>query len=284
MHQQLQNFLDMLFASKGASQNTIAAYRADVLQIIELDGVRDIDGYIKSLSQLGYAPKSVARKISVLREFCKFLYLEKEIDSNPALGVDAPKKRLSLPKFLSSEQIMAMIEIAQSSKKPSIYKMGIMLELMYACGLRVSELIEVKKNSINFKKAQILIKGKGSKERLLPIAHNTVSKIEKYLPSCGDSPWLFPSKKSACGHVTRDAFFKQIKTIAVLSNIDSHKVSPHVLRHSFATHLLHNNADLRAVQKLLGHEDITTTQIYTHILRDDLIRAVQKNHPLANRK
>jgi len=164
-----------------------------------------------------------------------------------------------------------------------------MLELMYACGLRVSELVCLPESCIDFDKKQILVRGKGSKERLIPIAGAAVDAISEYLNIREEfirggrkSIWLFPSRRSREGHITRDAFFKNIKETAVKAGISPLRVSPHVLRHSFATHLLNNGADLRSVQKMLGHESIVTTEIYTHILSENLIREVQQKHPLAH--
>ncbi|MFI3241593.1 MAG: tyrosine-type recombinase/integrase [Alphaproteobacteria bacterium] len=278
----VKDFIDMLASVKGASLNTIDAYRRDVEQIIECDGISDSDAYISFLYSKGYAKKTIARKISVFREYAKFLFLEHEIEENVALNIDSPKPDKPLPKFLSSSEILDMIDFAYNSKDKGTYQIGLMIELMYACGLRVSELVELKKNALNLKKSQILIFGKGSKERLLPVAKKTTERFEKYLPSIKDSVYLFPSK-SKTGHFSRDGFYKGIKKIAIEVGIYPSRVSPHVLRHSFATHLLHNDADLRIVQKLLGHESITTTEIYTHIADERLINAVKSNHPLSRK-
>lgn len=278
----VDEFINMLVSVKGASLNTIDAYRRDVEQIIELSALDDVDGYVKGLNKHAYAKKSIARKLSVLREYAKFLYLEKEITENPTLSLEGPKLDKPLPKFLSPNQVLDIINAAYDSKDKNTYKLGLMIELMYACGLRVSELVALKKNSLNFNKNQLLIFGKGSKERLLPVAKTTMDKLEKYFPCTQSSPYLFPSDGFS-GHFTRDGFFKAVKRLAVEAGLYPSGVSPHVFRHSFATHLLHNDADLRAVQKLLGHESITTTEIYTHILEDKLIKTVKANHPLSRK-
>ncbi len=278
----VEDFIDMMASEKGASLNTIDAYRRDVEQIEEVGGIANAQKYIKFLHAQGYAKKTIARKISVFREYAKFLFVEKEIDKNVALNIEGPKLDKPLPKFLTAEQIFEMIEFCYASKNKDTYKIGLMIELMYACGLRVSELVGLKKNALNINKSQLLVFGKGSKERLLPVAKKTMDRFEKYLPSIEGSVFLFASSAKA-GHITRDGFFKAIKKVALEVGIYPSLVTPHVLRHSFATHLLHNDADLRIVQKLLGHESITTTEIYTHIVNEKLIKAVKANHPLARK-
>lgn len=295
----IDSFLNMMVAEVGASANTIEAYRRDMEQFAEYCGSRDWDNvsqddiaeYIQYLSREGYAAKSVARKISTLKDFFKFLYSEKEIKSNPTANIIAPKQEKPLPKFLTEAEVRSLIDMAKEGESFSQQRMAVMLELMYACGLRVSELVGLPENCINFDKKQILIRGKGNKERLIPIAHSTMQAVFTYfkyrdvfIRGGRRSIWMFPSKTSKLGHITRDAFFKNIKKVAVKAGIMPSKVSPHVLRHSFATHLLNHDADLRSVQKMLGHEDISTTEIYTHIISEKLIETVQKKHPLARFK
>ncbi len=292
-------FLEMLSAEKGASQNTISAYQGDMEQFFELveqEEVRkiskeDLSDYIYSLGEHGYSNRSIARKISTVKEFFRFLFSEKEISENPAMNLTAPKQEKNLPKFLTQQEMMEMISLAREQKDVSHRRMSVMLELMYACGLRVSELVSLPENSINFDKKQILVKGKGSKERIIPVATSALESVLKYfefrdsfIKAGRKSIWMFPSLHSTSGHITRDAFFKNIKKLAVLMGLSPSRVSPHVLRHSFATHLLNNDADLRSVQKMLGHEDISTTQIYTHIISDRLMDIVKSKHPLAKMK
>ena len=286
----IDNFLAMMAAEIGAAPTTLQSYEKDLIQFHECYSFnsiksitkKDINNYIQYLSKQGYAPKSIARKISVLRDFFKFLYSEKEIDTNPAANIKGPKLPKSLPKFLSSEEIINLIE-----KAPP--KLSIMLEICYACGLRVNELVSMPLNCINFDKKQIFIKGKGSKERIIPIASQTVSNILHYinnirpglLKNNRESFWMWPSKHSKSGHTTISAFFQSLKKLATKNGIPPQKISPHIIRHSFATDLLNNNADLRSVQKMLGHEDISTTEIYTHVISEKLIKTVQEKHPLS---
>ena len=295
----VNRFLEMMSAERGAAQNTLEAYGRDVEQFLEncsYASLKDISGddiedFIQYLSRDEHlSPKTVARKISALREFFKFLYTEKLIKTNPALDILTPKQQKPLPKFLTQEEIKQLIQAAKAENTPAGRRMCVMLELMYACGLRVSELVSLPENCINFDKKQILIRGKGSKERIVPVAPQAIEAVFDYL-SYRDyfikggrkSMWLFPSKSSTSGHITRDTFFKHLKEIAVRAGISPQKVTPHVLRHSFATHLLNHDVDLRSVQKMLGHESINTTEIYTHIISDELIKTVQKLHPLAQK-
>ena len=295
----VNRFLEMMSAEKGAAQNTLEAYGRDVSQFLDYcgnvslknisaDDIADFVQYLSRKKQL--SSKTIARKISAVREFFKFLYTDKIIKENPASDVQTPKQQKPLPKFLTPDEIKQLIQVAHGGNTPALLRMCVMLELMYACGLRVSELVSLPENCINFDKRQILIRGKGSKERIVPVAPQAIEAVLDYL-SYRDyfikegrkSIWLFPSKSSSLGHVTRDAFFKHLKEIAVSAGISPQKVTPHVLRHSFATHLLNHDVDLRSVQKMLGHESINTTEIYTHIISDKLIKTVQKLHPLAQK-
>lgn len=294
----IDSFLEMMAAEKGAAQNTIAAYRRDLNQFFEFVSVRsvkditknDVTAFMQDLGKQKRSPKTMARKLSALKEYFKFLYSEKEVRDNPSANILTPKQEKPLPKFLTEEEVKALIKAAGDSQDIRHKRMAVMLELMYACGLRVSELVSLPENCINYDKRQIFVRGKGSKERIVPVAPSALNSVSEYmeyrecfLKAGRRSIWLFPSKSSASGHVTRDAFFKNIKEAAVLAGIMPSKVSPHVLRHSFATHLLNHNADLRSLQKMLGHEDISTTEIYTHIITDKLIETVKAKHPLAKK-
>lgn len=291
----IEDFLKMMAAEKGASPNTIEAYRNDMVQFFDIcrkNNVKEINKkdialYMQELSGLGYATRSVARKVSSLREFFKFLYTEKEIKENPVLYLLPPKKEKPLPKFLIQKDVQKIIAVAEQSTKPEYRRIGTMIKLMYACGLRVSELISLKENNINFVKKQILIRGKGDKERIVPVAQSALDSLNDYnryrdyfLKRGRKSVWLFPSY-SESGHLTRNAFLKEIKKLASFVELEETKISPHVLRHSFATHLLNKGTDLRSVQKMLGHADISTTEIYTHITSEKLMNEVRQNHPLA---
>lgn len=288
-----ESFLQMMAAEKGAAQNSIAAYERDLHQFLEFTGdnfdKQKIEEFMEDLANRGFSPKTSARKLSAIKEFCKFLYSEKIISDNPAQNILTPKQEKPLPKFLTAEEIEALIQTATESDDIRIQRIAVMIELMYASGMRVSELVALPENAINYKKNLVTILGKGSKERIVPLALRAVKTIEKYydlrqnfIKKNSNSPWLFPSIYSVDGHLTRDAFYKDIKKLAVKCGIYPSKVSPHVLRHSFATHLLNNNAGLRSVQKMLGHENITTTEIYTHITDQKLINTVKQKHPLAN--
>ena len=295
----VNRFLEMMSAERGAAQNTLEAYGRDVSQFLDFCGnvslknisADDIADFVQYLSrEERFSSKTVARKISAVREFFKFLYTDNIIKENPALDILTPKQQKPLPKFLTQEEIKQLILAAQTGETPALRRMSVMLELMYACGLRVSELVSLPENCINFDKRQILVRGKGSKERIIPVAPQVIQAVLDYfsyrdyfIKGGRKSIWLFPSKISSSGHITRDAFFKHLKDIAVRAGISPQKVTPHVLRHSFATHLLNHDVDLRSVQKMLGHESINTTEIYTHIISDKLIKTVQKLHPLAQK-
>ena len=290
------DFLQMMAAEKGAAQNSIAAYDRDLEQFLLWGNFvaasdiskHKIEDFMQYLHSRAFAPKTLARKLSAIKEFCKFLYSEKIIEDNPAQNILTPKQEKPLPKFLTAEEIENLIKTAANSEDYRIQRIAVMIELMYATGLRVSELVALPETAINYKKEQITIFGKGSKERIVPIAKHTLQTLEKYAQlrenfvakNCA-SAWLFPSTSGADGHLTRDAFYKDLKNLAAACGIYPSRVTPHVLRHSFATHLLNNNADLRSVQKMLGHENITTTEIYTHITSQKLMNTVCTKHPLA---
>jgi len=248
---------------------------------------QDLKNFIVMLNSQNYSAKSILRKLSALRDFFKFLITENIIKDNPAINLDAPKKEKNLPDFLTQEEIFKIIETAAKSEKFIFRRDGAMISLMYASGLRVSELVSLKISAINFEKALVFIKGKGNKERIVPIADNTIDYLTAYINEreCFlkkyKSEYLFPSAKKPEIPLTRDVFFRELKELAALSGINPQKIHPHILRHSFATFLINHNTGLRSVQKMLGHENISTTEIYTHILSDSLKNAVQNNHPLA---
>ena len=294
----VNRFLEMMSAERGASANTLEAYGRDVEEFLTYCGGLalkeisrdDVGDFVQYLGRVGRAPKTVARKLSAVREFFKFLYTEKDIKDNPAADVLTPKQEKPLPKFLSEDEIKRLIAAAKECSGPKGRQMTAMLELMYASGLRVSELVSLPENCINFDRRQVFVRGKGSKERVVPVAPAAIQAVFDYLEQRDcfiregrRSIWLFPSKSSRSGHISRDTFFKRLKELAVKAGIYPSRVTPHVLRHSFATHLLNHNADLRSVQKMLGHESINTTEIYTHILSDKLLETVQKLHPLAGK-
>ncbi|MCL1891909.1 MAG: tyrosine recombinase [Alphaproteobacteria bacterium] len=295
-------FLEMLSAEKGRGKMTLEAYGRDLRMAESVVGdlaAATTQQLQKYLSGLNEKPASIARKTSALRQFYKFLALEKIIKENPAIGLELPKRTKSLPKFLTMEEIELLISSAGDIKNST--RLRAMLELLYASGLRVSELCELPLTAVLGDK--LLIHGKGAKERMVPMHPGAQEALEKWLElrdakretrNADDneeyasritrhaSRFVFPGS-GASGHITRDGFFKIIKKCAVLAGISPERVSPHVLRHSFASHLLAGGANLRAIQMMLGHEDISTTQIYTHVMPDKLVDAVKQHHPLAKK-
>lgn len=278
-------FLEALSAEKGRGQKTLESYASDLRHAdSQIPGGlmhttnESVQAY---LSNLPDKPSSIARKASALRGFYKFLMLEKIISENPTANLELPKRNRSLPKFLSVEEIELLISSAGDIK--TSVRLRAMIELLYASGLRVSELCELPMTA--FLGDKLLIHGKGAKERIVPMHERAIAALEKWLSIRDDekSKYVFPSN-SKTGHITRDGFFKILKKCAVLAGIDPHRVSPHVLRHSFASHLLAGGANLRAIQTMLGHEDISTTQIYTHVLPEQLRETVQSHHPLGKLK
>lgn len=278
----IEIFLEALAAEKGRSQQTLSAYASDLHQAENEIGdllnasATDIQNY---LSHLPDKPSSISRKASALRTFYKFLMLEKIITKNPTANLELPKRGRALPKYLSPEEIELLIS-SSGDIKTSV-RLKCMLELLYASGLRVSELCELPLSANLGDK--LLIHGKGAKERLVPMHEAAQHALHKWLEIRGDndSKYVFPSN-SKTGHITRDGFFKILKKCAVLAGIEPSRVSPHVLRHSFASHLLAGGANLRVIQTMLGHEDISTTQIYTHVLPEKLRDTVESAHPLAH--
>ena len=277
-------FLEALSAEKGRSAKTLSAYSSDLNAAQNKIGnllTADEETIQDYLSHLPDKSSSIARKASALRTFYKFLMLEKIITKNPTANLEIPKRGRALPKYLSPEEIELLISSADDIK--TSVRLRCMIELLYASGLRVSELCELPMSANLGDK--LLIHGKGAKERLVPMHEAAQDALHKWLEMRGDinSKYVFPSSGQT-GHITRDGFFKILKKCAVLSGIDPHRVSPHVLRHSFASHLLAGGANLRVIQTMLGHEDISTTQIYTHVLPEKLRDTVESAHPLAHNK
>ena len=290
----IETFLDTISAENGSAENTVMSYRYDLEQFFDFNNKdvcdisrQDLKNYISNLSMQGYSAKSVLRKISSLRDFFKFLMTENIIKENPTINLDSPKKEKNLPNFLSQDDILKLIETAKNSDKFIFRRNGAMISLMYASGLRVSELVSLKMSAINFDKKQVFVKGKGSKERIVPVADETIDYLTVYIDEreCflknNKSDFLFPSAKKPASPVTRDVFFRQLKDLCIVAGISPNKIHPHILRHSFATFLINHNTGLRSVQKMLGHENISTTEIYTHVLSENLKNAVQNHHPLA---
>ena len=279
----IEIFLEMMAAEKGRSIKTLEAYGRDLRMAAEDIGnltTANKNQLQKYLSRLSGTATSIARKASALRGFYKFLISEKIITENPTEGLELPKRQKKLPKFLTEQEVELLISNAGDTRNS--VRLRAMLELLYASGLRVSELCGLPMTAILGDR--LLIHGKGAKERIVPIHDGAQEALAKWLKVRGDvnSKYVFPST-SKTGYITRDGFYKILKKCAVLSGISPDRVSPHILRHSFASHLLANGANLRAIQTMLGHEDIATTQIYTHIMPDKLKEAVFTHHPMAKK-
>jgi integrase/recombinase XerD len=282
-------FLEMMVAERGASQNTYDAYRRDLTRYLEFLASAGQDGesatpetvrrFLADLAADGLAARTQARKLSAVRQFHGFLVLEGHRTDDPTSTVDAPRLGRPLPKLLATAGEIGGWRGA---------RMRALLEILYATGLRVSELVGLRLSSLSRDGRIVTVRGKGGKERLVPLGDAARRAIDEWLPlresllgkKYKSVPWLFPSR-AADGHVTRDGFAKQLREIALAAGLDPARLSPHVLRHAFATHLLANGADLRSVQQMLGHSDISTTQIYTHVLDQRLKSLVQDVHPLS---
>lgn len=293
----LEIFLDSLAAEKGLLSNSLKAYETDIRQFLLEQNItpqqitaEHISIYIQNLSRQSLAAKTINRKVSAIRSFCKFLCQEKILTVNPLFDINNPKRQKSLPKFLSKEQIDLLFAKAIAHKNPRFVRIGTIIKLMFASGLRVSEILSLPLSAVALTKKQIYVKGKGAKERIVFFDDETKNILENYilqtrhLLGAQKSAFLFPSPQSVSGHLTRDAFFKSLKNLAAECGISPTLISPHTLRHSFATNLINHDADLRSVQKMLGHENIATTEIYTHITSQKIIDSVLKKHPLKNLK
>ena len=286
MDRNIDAFLEMMSVERGASRNTLESYGRDLNDFFahiknnsENCTETDIEKYLQTLSRKGFSGRSCARKLSALRQFFLYLFNEKIRKTNPTANLDSPKLAKPLPKFLSEAEITKLLEAAKDD-----LRLAAMLEVLYASGLRVSELVSLKKNSVRVgEDIYLQVKGKGNKERIVPLGGKAVSALARYMAEAKPESWLFPAAKNGKSntHITRQGFAGLLKQAAINAGLDYTKISPHVLRHSFASHLLDNGADLRLVQELLGHEKIVTTQIYTHIQTKKLQQVVAKNHPLS---
>jgi integrase/recombinase XerD len=301
---QVESFLEMMSAERGAATNTLQSYERDLedaRSFLNERSVRlteatpdDLRAYLGHLAKQGFAASSQARRLSALRQFFKFLYGEGLRGDDPTGILDAPKKGRSLPKTLSVDDVTRLIgraetEAAEPGGNHLIKRrMHLLVELLYATGMRVSELVSLPASVLAQTGRFLVVKGKGNKERLVPLSRAAVSALETYgealAAEIGDDPatgnFLFPAQSKE-GFLARQVFARDLKALAGRAGIRASTLSPHVLRHAFASHLLQNGADLRAVQELLGHSDISTTQIYTHVLEERLHQLVQTHHPLA---
>jgi len=299
-------FLDMLAAERGAGANTLSAYRGDLADLsahlhenkrtLANASTGDLRGFLKSLAARKFKASSLARRLSAIRQLYRFLYAEGKRSDDPAAVLEGPKRGRSLPKVLSIEEVDRLLAQARKgmnddkqspSQRLRAARLTCLLETVYATGLRVSELVTLPAAAARRDQSMLVVRGKGGKERMVPL--NTAAKrtMTDYLAlrekagGPAASKWLFPSF-GAEGHLTRQHFARELKALAAASGIAGARLSPHVLRHAFASHLLHNGADLRVVQTLLGHADISTTQIYTHVLEERLKAVVRDLHPLAD--
>ncbi len=293
-------FIEMLTAERGASKNTEAAYRSDLLNLSTFLARRKqgpvtanaeaLRAYLKSLDYLGMTPRTVARRLSVIRQFFRFLLAERLRDDDPASTLDSPKLGRPLPKVLSRVQVDQLIEAAHTKGGEDGGRMETLLEILYGSGLRVSELVALPLAAAERDPTMLMVRGKGDKDRQVPLSDPARIAIAKWLhmraSALADgeaSRYLFPSR-GRTGHLTRQRFAQLLKEAALAAGIDPARVSPHVLRHAFASHLLEAGADLRSVQLMLGHADIATTQIYTHVIPEKLRALVEDHHPLARRR
>lgn len=282
----VDRFCDMLAAEVGASRNTLLAYRRDLEAAFEAIGSLESAGTVE-ISRLGsawsaLAPSTVARRSAALRRFFGFLHDEGIRSDDPSAALPRPALQRPLPKILDANDVDALFEAASeraSSGEPLALRNLALLELLYGSGLRATELVSLPRRAVRQGQPFLMLRGKGDKERLVPVSSRAAEAVQNWLPHVPEaSVWLFPSGKS---HLSRVRLFQLVRAIAGLAGIAPHRVSPHVLRHAFATHLLAGGADLRVLQSLLGHADIATTQIYTHVDAARLVELVNARHPLA---
>jgi integrase/recombinase XerD len=304
----IEAFLEMLSAERGAARNTLDAYERDLKDFAgflssrerALDAAtpRDIRDYLEGLTAQGLSASTAARRLSALRQFHGFLFAESIRKDDPCASIEGPRRARPLPKTLTVEEVDALLAAARLAEDGRTQEEAVLaykrarlvclMEVLYATGLRVSELVGLPLTAVRGDERFLAVSGKGGRERLVPLSQTAREAIDAYLPlrtmRLGDhvSPWLFPSRGRQ-GHLTRHRFAQLLKDLSVSAGLDPTRVSPHTLRHAFASHLLANGADLRAVQQMLGHADISTTQIYTHVLDERLKELVQTHHPLAKK-
>ncbi len=304
----VEAFLEMMAVERGASKHTLSAYANDLADVaaslrdVSLDAATadDLAGYLRKLAKDRASPRTQARRISCLRQFFQFLFAEGLRSNDPSAGLETPRLGRSLPKYLTEAEVEALLNAARGLGARAI-RATALLELLYATGLRVSELVSLPVAAMR-QGMTAIVRGKGGKERMVPMGMAAREAVDAYIAvraadipakavvagrkgpaPTPTSPWLFPSSAKS-GYMTREGFALLLKDIAIAAGIAPSRVSPHVLRHSFATHLLSHGADLRSLQQMLGHADISTTQIYTHVLEERLRRLVTEHHPLAGLK
>jgi integrase/recombinase XerD len=304
----IELFLDMLAAERGGARNTLAAYSRDLGDLAaHLSGAGrsianastdDLRGYLAALGKRGFAASSLARRLSAIRQLYRFLYAEGKRADDPSAIIEGPRRRRVLPKVMSIAEVdrllaRARTDMSQAKAPPErlrTARLVCLIEVLYATGLRVSELVALPASAAERNARMLVVRGKGERERLVPLNDAAKTAMRDYLALMGEAAggtnkrapkpkWLFPSFGES-GHLTRQHFARELKELAARADLRADAVSPHVLRHAFASHLLHNGADLRVVQTLLGHADISTTQIYTHVLEERLKSLVRDLHPL----
>lgn len=292
-------FLEMLSVERGASPKTVESYRSDLTTFEKFVAKRGeetsktstetVRGFMASMGNVGMAPTTMSRRLSALRQFFAFLVAEGIRNDDPTASVESPRRGRPLPKVLSEADVGKLLACARAVKGPRGVRLVALVELLYATGLRVSELVGLPVGALARDRSVVTVRGKGGKERMVPLSLPAQEAIEawltvrpQFMANDKNSPWLFPSKSAKEGHLTRGMFALQLKELAVDAGLSVSAVSPHVLRHAFASHLLAHDADLRSVQQMLGHADISTTQIYTHVLDERLKSLVRNFHPLAN--
>ena len=300
----IELFLDMVAAERGAAKNTLAAYSRDLADFsaelgkagcaIARASTDDLRVYLGSLVKRRFAGSSMARRLSAIRQLYRFLYAEGRRTDDPSAVLEGPKRNRALPKVLSIAEVDRLLALARAAfdqldqpaaKRLRAARLACLIEVLYATGLRVSELMALPMSAAHRNARMLAVRGKGNKERLVPLNEAAKRAMQEYLTllrssnSRRETKWLFPSFGQA-GHLTRQHFARDLKALAAAAGL--REVSPHVLRHAFASHLLHNGADLRVVQTLLGHADISTTQIYTHVLAERLKGLVRELHPLTD--
>lgn len=299
MSRHVEAFLEMMAAERGAAVNTLDAYRRDMDEFASFLAGRglapeqadeaSVRAFLGAMRRAGLAPRTAARRLSALRQFHRFLFGEGVRQDDPTSVIGSPRLGSPLPKYLSEDEVDALLGAARARPGPAGLRMVALLELLYATGMRVSELVSLPLAAVARDRPVLVVKGKGGKERMVPVGEPARLALMEWraaregcLPGGKPSRWLFPST-GRLGHLTRDGFAKALNELAGDAKLDPARVSPHVLRHSFASHLLAHGADLRSVQQMLGHADIATTQIYTHVLEERLKSLVRTHHPLARK-
>jgi integrase/recombinase XerD len=303
----VETFLDALASERAASANTISAYRRDLSDYVAFLSDAGADpisatsdqarAFLVHRGEAGLKASSLARQLSAVRQFHKHLYLEGRRTDDPTAAIEGPRRNRPIPKVLSVADVDRLLRVAREglddperppAERLRTIRMACLIELLYASGLRVSELLSLPKSAAKSRQPLIVVRGKGGKERLVPISEPAREAVARYraaleaqAPGLAKSAWLFPAD-SESGHLTRQAFARDLKVAAAAAGLSASRISPHVLRHAFASHLLQNGADLRVVQDLLGHADISTTQIYTHVLDERAKAMVRDLHPLGD--